>query len=559
MYNKLLDFFKRYQVLLVVLFLMVLTIPSFWRMLRFGIQSLQDFHIFRLYEYSRCIQDMQIPCRWSPDASFEYGQPIFNFYGQASYLIGEVFRLIGFSYIDSLKGVFIFSLVASALTMFLLSKQVWKSNIAAIISSVVYVYAPYRALDVWVRGALPESVAFVLFPLIIYFLNDYFNSSKFKSLILFILSFSALVVTHNLSAFMFSIFLSIWFLYKLIDTKKYQLLPSFVFAGLLIIGLSSFYIIPVLFETKFITLDKTIEGYFNFRSHYTTLYQLFISNHWGYGASSWGNKDDISLSLGYVQWILSLVTLVLILVTKQLRRYINFFVLLFIGLILLWFTHNKSTFVWEAIDQLKYVQFPWRFIGIAVFSFSLAAGAVVTFFKSLRIKIVFCMVIIALAIAINIGYFFEDLWYKIGDAEQFSGYRYQQLVAASLNDYWPNYGTSVPGALAPRDPYYQEGSGSAKLIEKKSNRAKYAIYSNSTDSVIIIPIVYFPGWSAKIDNRPRAVYPSGDLGLITINIGNEIGVVDLYFGNTDYRSIGNIVSIFSLGILLIAYLKYGKR
>jgi hypothetical protein len=33
-------------------------------------------------------------------------------------------------------------------------------------SSVFYVWAPYRALDVYVRGAMNESWAFVWFPLI---------------------------------------------------------------------------------------------------------------------------------------------------------------------------------------------------------------------------------------------------------------------------------------------------------------------------------------------------------------------------------------------------------
>lgn len=276
----------------VFVLLMVVALPSFYRMLRPGIYSTQDFHYFRLVEYGKCVRDLQIPCRWAPDAGFGYGEPIFNFYTQLPYALGEVFHLASFSEIDSFKILFILSLIGSAYTMFLLSKKLWKGTLPALISSAFYVYAPYRALDVWVRGALPEALSFVLFPLILLKIDDFIEKEKISDLLWFCLSLTLLVLTHNLSLVLFSPVLIIWIIYKIYLSKKWRLvtkiLASFVLSGLL----SAFYILPVIFESKFITLGTTTQGYFDFRGHFATLYQILFSVFGDMGGRFLGQKMD---------------------------------------------------------------------------------------------------------------------------------------------------------------------------------------------------------------------------------------------------------------------------
>src|SRR5258708_5691541 len=100
-------FFKKNKF---ILFVIVLSIPTFVLMLRYGIFSMQDFHLFRLIEFDKCIKALQFPCRWAPDSGAGFGEPIFNFYGQFPYWIGEMFHLISFAFTDSIKLLFILSL-----------------------------------------------------------------------------------------------------------------------------------------------------------------------------------------------------------------------------------------------------------------------------------------------------------------------------------------------------------------------------------------------------------------------------------------------------------------
>jgi len=152
-----------------VLLLILLILPSFSLMLRPGVWTMHDFHLFRQYEFNLCADEGSFPCRWAPDSSLGYGQPLFNFYSQFPYWLGQVFIILGFQIIDSVKILFFLSLFLSASSMYLLSSRFW-GRLGGLVSALFYVYAPYRAVDVWVRGALPEALAFIFFPLILYFI-----------------------------------------------------------------------------------------------------------------------------------------------------------------------------------------------------------------------------------------------------------------------------------------------------------------------------------------------------------------------------------------------------
>ncbi|MBP9759586.1 hypothetical protein KBD45_07885, partial [Candidatus Dojkabacteria bacterium] len=130
--SKVINFLQKNVYLILVV---LLTIPAFWKMLPYGIHSMQDFHLFRLFEFNSCIQRFEIPCRWAQDAGLGFGEPLFNFYGSGAYLLGEVFHLLGGSYINSIKFLFILSIVGSGIGMYFLSKEIWKNNWGAILSS----------------------------------------------------------------------------------------------------------------------------------------------------------------------------------------------------------------------------------------------------------------------------------------------------------------------------------------------------------------------------------------------------------------------------------------
>lgn len=491
---------------LFVLVAILLTFFSFSRMLRPGMYTTQDFHIFRLVEFDKCVETLQLPCRWAPDAGLGYGEPLFNFYGQFVYAVGEIYHLLGGPLIDSVKFLFILSLVGSGLSMFILSKRIWKNNYSALISSVLYVYAPYRAVDVWVRGALPEAFSFILFPLIVLFIDKYLEERKLRDILLFSLSLSVLIISHNLSVVLLAPFLIVWIVFRMNLKKNWKGLPAVVLAGIFSVLISAFYVLPVVTESRFINLQSTITGYFDYHNHFVTSWELFISNFWGYGASVWGPNDGLSLAIGYLQWILPADAFVILLLKKQITKSKEFLLLFVLGWFYILLTHNKSTFIWEHTLFMAYIQFPWRFLGMVIFCFSLASGYLADIFG--KWKIILTILICIMAIWLNAPFFKEDIWYTVSDSYYTTGTEWIRQRTASIGDFWPNLGHKIPNT--PSDGTY---------------------------------INYFPGWASSTAPKDGLIPAKGSV-----------------FTDTLSRRMGNVTSLASFlifGIVLI--LKWKKE
>lgn len=523
--------------------IVVLVVPTFLGMLRPGIFSTQDFPFIRLMEFDRCVKDLQIPCRWSPDIGIFWGEPLFNFYSQLIYLLGEIIHLVGFSLIDSLKTVFIFSFVLSAISMFFLSRKIWKNNLAGLISGVVYVYAPYRAVDVWVRGNLAEAFSFVVFPLIILAFEGIIEKGRLRDYIFFGVSLAFLVLTHNLSIVLFLPFLAVWMVYRILHKKRWSVIPGLIFGGIWSFGLAAFYILPALGESKFVDLESTTRGYFDFRAHYVTVYQLLISRFWGYGGSTWGSGDGLSLAIGIVQWLLPLALVGIFVLSRKKGFWGTLLILTLVGWFYLFLAHNKSTFIWEVLSLMKYIQFPWRFLGQALFAFSIAVGAASLIFKKTLKRYLTAFTVIVLVMVLNYSSFRPDLWYSYKDSDLTTGDRFIEQTRASIGDYWPKSGSLIPKDPAP-DSFKNQ-----KLVYKKSNQVKYELLG--LNSEVVFPINYFPGWQGYSDGKKLETFASNK-GLVSVrNPGRE---VILRFEDTSIRKIGNYITIVSLfGFIFLFY------
>lgn len=538
---------------LLLLLLVILCIPTFMRMLQPGIYSMQDFPYFRLVEYSKCLQDLQIPCRWAPDAGLGFGEPVFNFYSHIPFFIGGGLIQIGVSAITSLKFLFAFSLIGSAVGMFLLSRLLWKNNSSALISSLLYLYAPYRAVNVWVRGALPESFAFIIIPFILFFFEKYREQGKIKWLFPFTISISLLILTHNLSVLLFGPAIGIYIVFRLLQEKSLRLLIPLVISGCAAVGLSGFYLLPTIVEAGLVNLQTTTVGYFDFRAHFVTIPQLFISRFWGYGGSTWGDEDGLSLAIGQVQWITSGVVLVFatirLIKNRKAKESQIAILLILLALLGLFFTHNQSAFIWEAFSPvMKYIQFPWRFLGISLFLLSLGSGYIPYVFSRYRRVVV--ILIICTVIISNYSFFHEDIWNTVNDTQMQSTSNWIEQSRASIGDYWPIYGP-IPTV------HSSEYSSQLQPVMKSSDIEIYQFSIDQAETVEF-PITYFPTWQAVEDGTPLYVVVSKN-GLVSVPLEKGNHKISFYLVNSVIRSQSNWISLFSLLFFTGAFILMRKK
>jgi hypothetical protein len=495
----------------------------------------------------------QIPCRWVPDMGYGNGFPLFNFYGPTPYYLGAMASyLIG--YIASAKALFFLGIFLGGVAMYIFAKE-FIGKLGAFVAGVLFLFAPYRALDGYVRGAVSELIAISLVPLLLYFFYKLMIRPQKKYFVASAITLAVFLSTHNIMTILFTPVLFLW-IGLLIYLEEKKGLKASCLAGILGLGLSAFFVVPAYFEKSLVQTEALTRFELNFRAHFVTVKQLFLDRFWGYGASIPGPDDTISLQIGWPLWWLAVLSPIAVFIRKagkKTRILTAFFFILFCASIFM--THNKSAFVWEKVDILKYFQFPWRFLSLTIFSASFLGGAIVYILKD-RLKVVVGLTIVLATILINWGYFKPaEFFTTLTDKDLLSGQYWELQQKGAILDYLPKT------ALEPRQkatdiPEVKKGTAAVYHFENYSNWWKFITVAE-TQSYIEVPVFYFPGWEVKVDGGGSTINYENYLGRIGVIVGAGTHSVEGRFADTPTRRLSNILTALSV-ISLLFVVSYGK-
>jgi hypothetical protein len=547
--------------LLFLVLVIIASIPSFFTVLRSGFFPMHDDqHIFRLYEMDKCFVDGQIPCRWIPDGGFGYGYPQFNFYAPSLYYLGEIIHMGGVQYVDAVKIIIVLGFILSGISIYILIKEFY-GEFTGFIAAILYIYAPYKAQQVYVRGALSEFWAGVLFPLVLWAFYKLITEGKKKYLLLSGIFTGLLFLTHNLLSMVFLPLLFVWVFYWLSKSKtiKGSLKKSFG-AYFLGTGVSAFFLLPMLAERKFVHLETLIGGYFDYRQHFVSLRQLFFDNTWGYGSSVLGPVDDIALSVGPVHWVLGVLAVLAAVILKKKNIKMSGLILVLgaVELFVLFMMHERSSFIWRTLPNLAFVQFPWRLLSISTLLLTVTGAYFIA--NSGKMKYLLGALAAIGVLVLHLGFFVPKSWYDTNDRVELSGQKFERQLTSSIGDYLPIYANFPPDKKAGDLPEVVKGSVEFSEYKKGTDYQTGKIVAVE-DSRIRLPLFDFPGMTVKL-NGNRIKHVSDDCtgepfckGLISFDVpaGKHEFVVELK--NTPVRTIGNWISLFSIVFVLVSFIK----
>ncbi len=482
---------------------MVLIFPLFYRLLSPGIHTIQDsMQYFRVYEMDKCFSDGQFPCRWVPDLGYGFGYPLFLYYSPAPYYIGVFIHSLGFQYIDTIKVLFILGFIVSALAMYELCRHLFKNELAAVTAAVLYSYAPVRAVQVYVRGSMGEFLSFVFFPWLFLFSYKIIKDHDKRSIIWLGLSTAGLLLTHNLMSLAFFPILGLWSLFWMYETRNIEVIKKLLVGIFIGIGLSAFFVIPLVFERQFVHLETLVGGYFDYRQHFVDLFQLFISNHWGYGSSQLGPGDDLSLSVGQIHWFLWVVAFILAFINRKKRKQISLmiFVLSVVELVSLFLMHEKSSFIWKLVPGMSIFQFPWRFLVTSNFLLSFLAVSGITLMGKKTQIVVFIITLVGLYV-LHGSFFRPQKWMTITDNDLLHGEDFIKQQTSSIFDYLPMSAVLPPNYPAKKSPEITSGKAFIVSYLKGSDWQSGKINVISSSVNVRLPIFDFPGMTVVVDGK----------------------------------------------------------
>ena len=518
-----------------------------------------DLQVGRLYEMDLCFRDGQFPCRWVPDMGYGYGYPLFNYYPPLPFYFGEIVHLMGFSFLDSTKAMFIAGFLISGVLMFLFGRKLW-GDWGGLLSAVLYVFAPYHSVDVYVRGAANEHWALAFLPGVCWAVYEIIDRRGRKFVPIMAIFLGLLLLSHNLMAFIFTpvigafVLLLIWLKKK--DFK--EKIKSLFLGGLWGVGLAAFFTLPVILEKRFVHVETMLMGYFNYLAHYVSIGKLLFTRFWGYGSSGWLQETGMPFQVGFPHWPLTVLVFIcgnFLFWKKKIKKeiFFIFYFLFFIFLGSLFMVHPRSVQLWKNLPMIEYLQFPWRFLTLVIFSISVMGGGVIYLLKNIKAQIFCSLLLVFLTIGLNIEFFRVEKIFPMTDTNKlFSAKGWNKLQTDAIFDYLPIYAKAPPGGPAPDRPEIKKGKAETFDIEKGTDWYRFKI-NVQEEARVQVPVYDFPGWRVKVDGKKTAVSHNNFLGLITITVSQGEHLIALNLKNTPVRFLGNLISIISLVLLYFRF------
>lgn len=545
-----------------ILLSLLLLIPTIFNLLKPGYFSMHDdVQIMRLFEMSKCLRDLQLPCRWVPDMGAQYGHPLFNFHPVLPYYLGIFFKVLGFSYIWSAKLLFLLSLLLGNISMYFLASSLF-TPLAGLVAAALYTYAPYHAVDVYVRGALTEAWGLAFFPLIFFAFYRFVQKPTKVFFLLAVLSLVGLFLSHNIMALLFTPITLIWVIFWIKQTHRVggqtrhqHLLRPLLFIFLLSLGLSSFFLLPAFFEKSLLNFVSAT-GYFRFQDHFVSLYQLLIRRHWGYGPSVDNFHDDFSFQAGMPHWFLAVIGFLLICFLRRQKlshRPLNYLLLAGFFLTAL-MTLPVSLPLWRIFPIFVFIQFPWRFLGLNAFFSSLLVGTLL--YLPGKYQKPALLLTLVFTVILNFSFFRPQIFRSEATEDTMLGgeHWYKQSFNPLL-DYYPKTVKELPTDYAPQVPTTDHSDTKITNFQRTSNRWQFdADIQPPLSAQIEVPIFEFPIWKVTLDNQPIDHQVQDPRGTILVTVPPGQHHLEGKLTNTPIRNLSNVVSALSVliffGILL---------
>ena len=517
-------------------------------------------HILRFALLDQAVAAGQALPRWSPDLMAGYGYPLFNFYAPAVYYLGLLFRRLGADWTVVFQAAAALLLGAAAMGAWRFCRDLVDQEgepaspgrrVAALLGAVLYVYAPYLLINVYVRGAIAEVAAQALLPWALWLLRRVGRRpDPLPYAFAATLALAAIVFSHTISLLLIPPFVAALVIAQL-HAGRWRWAGAI---GLFTLALTAVFWLPLVVErgavgtTAYLAaLPSGVETFLN-------------PGNWVWAGVPFPyERITAGLSFGLSPLHLVLGGLSIAVLWKRLDRERIVFGLTAIVVAVLQLDVTRP--LWSIGGLIDVVQAPSRLQTLLYLSVAaLTALAVANRPRTLQ-RWPLGVVLIVTSIVVGAPWATHaPLW-----LESTQGGGAAQIAHAEAIGPFP--GLSIYPEFLPRWVDYPAALvNPAPIASSQATVQLTAIgpgeYSMSVDSAsdwtMRTADFFFPGWSAWIDGAPVDVEPSTPLGLVTIDVPAGAHDLRVAYVGSDVQHLAAWLSALT-GAILTGVLVWRRR
>ena len=382
------------------------------------------FHLMRIEGIARELSYGHFPVRISSAWMAEYGYPVSIYYGDALLYIPAAFRMLGFTIDQAYKAFVLMMNFTGVVIAEKCFTKIFHKRSTGLLLTLVYVTASYRLVDVYIRTAVGEYCSLIFLPVIalaayhIYCGNeDNTVKNDIKNALILAFGMAGILTAHTLSAEMAAFALLLVCIAYFKKTFTVSAIRTYVMAVIGTILLSAGFLVPFVdyYLNVPVEITDTVTGT---AARAIQEKGANIGDFFAFFSNPFGDWYTSLFNPGLVLMMIFATAIILWGIQKATKEIKIMTVLS--GIMLLMSTNvfpwNSLAHDFKVFDLLAQVQFPWRYIGIAILFLTLLLGFILEqtdIEKYLKIsKNLFtggCVVISIIMTCVFVGYYADNL------------------------------------------------------------------------------------------------------------------------------------------------------
>ncbi len=549
-YKDLINFFYERAGIVCVLLLFFISVVMCWPLFRNEFPFTHDFvnslmkHLAMRDFFGR---GQFLPV-WVPDYYYGYGGAVFNFYPP---LFSFLSASVGWLGVPSALAINLASFLVvflSGWAMFVFLKEL-TSRSGAFLGAAAYMMAPYHTVDLYIRGAHSELVAFVFMPLILWGIRKVIKDPCSLYFCMTALSVAGLLLSHGTTALFFlpiAILYLMWlgFVQNEDKLRNFCLSLFAIFSGL---ALAAFSIFPAIFEHKYLDTRRFLNGHFDYHGHFLYPSQFLFSS----DQCAFFKLPTLTMAVPFhFGWIYFFgfcvgILCVCIFMSREIKNTYLFFLVLLLITLGMMTVYSKA--IWEGLSILKGAQFPWRLLAPASFFICVLISAPGSLPND-KYRRIICVLGVMLILFTRLPDFKSPGWRNWPKATSYGELRTIEPLPRDFQPLTAKHELTVPPDHVMDFP---KGAGEILSHQQRSPVAHTFEVLAQTPAMACFYNYYFPGWEIYIDGQ-RASFLDNEYGLMLFLVSPGRHHIDIHFAATPVRIVGAWISMFCLMCMILA-------
>ena len=494
--------------------------------------------------------------RWCEWANNGFGEPRFIFYPPLSWMLGAA---LGFIVPwKAVPGVFmVLAQTLAGVSMFALARRFFSPG-AALFAAACYVANPYALLVVYMRSDFAEQLAWALLPALLLaalqlsgLIQNRWRSTSGATAV-FALLFAGMWLSNAPAGVMASYSIALLFAWAAISEKSLWPLLQGIGGLALGFGLACFYLVPAAYEQRWVNIGQALSS--GLQPAQNFLYTNIADPE--HNVFNW-IASSVAILLKVLTWIAAIMAYQNIREGNDSREQKALWQsLLVLGAVATFLMLRPSAILWEHLPKLRFVQFPWRWMGILAVAYACFGAAAVA---HRRVAWIWGGVMV-LAVAGTATYLVKKAWWDSEDIPTLQDAIANGRGFDGTDEYDParDDHTDLPAKAPPVEVLAAEGGETAapraKIQMVRWTAEEREMKVTSPEPVrLAIRLLDYPAWRIEVNGRPTPPELAEGTTQIVLPLPSGAVKVKIRFARTLDRQLGGLVSGLSLLALAAAF------